>query len=162
MPSLRALPKFRHPIKLVTFDAFHTLYEPKGTIGSHYAAALKPFGIIADSDQVNSAFRQAFAAHLARYSNYGAQYNMTSKLWWCEVIYNTYKRAGLLQDIEARSATRDIMGEVCHNVYELFATAKPYQLYPETASVLQRLQQQNIKVGVISNSDERSGKRSIL
>ncbi|KAJ1983088.1 hypothetical protein H4R34_001476 [Dimargaris verticillata] len=142
MPTLRAVHKFRHPIKLVTFDAFHTLYEPRGTIGSHYAAALKPFGITADSDQVDAAFRQAFAAHLARYSNYGSLYNMTSKLWW--------------------SVNRDIMGEVCNSVYELFATAKPYQLYPETAGVLRRLQQRNIKVGVISNSDERSGECQVL
>jgi putative hydrolase of the HAD superfamily len=132
------------------FDAVGTLFRVRGSVGQIYSQVAADYGVRVDPQALDRAFYQAFARAPA-----GACPGLTGssllaweRAWWQQVVQETFAQVGSLGVFSQFEA-------FFHQVFELFAGADPWELYPETLPVLQTLQQEGIRLGVISNFDSR-------
>ncbi len=134
------------------FDAVGTLFRVRGSVGQIYSQVAADYGVRVDPQALDRAFYQAFAEAPA-----GACPGLTEssllaweRAWWRQVVQETFAQVGSL------TAFGEYRFESFFaQVFELFAGADPWELYPETLPVLQTLQQEGIRLGVISNFDSR-------
>ena len=155
-------------IRLVTFDFLGTLagLRSKVTVGHFYASEAKKVGFDAGLRHVgglNSAFLSAFREISLKHPNFGAQEGLDSYQWWRQVVVNTVINSELVlpspeleqQQAEKKEYQVQRLDMLAKNLYQLFSGRACYQCFPETKMVLQNLQSRHVKLGVISNSDER-------
>jgi putative hydrolase of the HAD superfamily len=72
------------------------------------------------------------------------------RTWWRQVVRETFARVGSLAAF-GEHRFEDFFAQL----FEHFAGADPWELYPETLPALRALQQEGIRLGVISNFDSR-------
>jgi dihydrofolate synthase/folylpolyglutamate synthase len=122
-------------IRAVTFDVGGTLIEPWPSVGHVYAQIAERHGIHVSPETLN---RQFIAAWKAK-KNFG--YSMSE---WTELIVQSF--AGLSGKPDAA---------LCSDLYNHFATAAPWRVFDDVRPCLERLRRRGLKLGVISNWDER-------
>ncbi|KAL1916596.1 uncharacterized protein VTP21DRAFT_5787 [Calcarisporiella thermophila] len=139
-------------IKLITFDAFGTLFKPRGSIGAQYASEAQRRGIPLSKESVKKSFSHAIRHQVQHYPNYGSKQGgkMTSKEWWRQVVKRTFVDAGA-----SPKALEPVFDEMFTTLYERFASAEGYDLFEDSVPVLAELHRRKFKIGVVSNSDER-------
>jgi dihydrofolate synthase/folylpolyglutamate synthase len=123
-------------IRAVTFDVGGTLIEPWPSVGRVYAQIAARHGIHVAADQLN---RQFVAAWKAK-KNFG--YSMSD---WSDLVNESF--AGLTQAPPDDALFSELYGH--------FATAVPWRVFDDVVPCLQRLKRRGLKLGVISNWDER-------
>ncbi len=124
-------------IRAVTFDAGHTLVEPRESVGDVYAAAAARQGASGLSREdlerrFHAALREAGSA-------------VNTKADWARIVDATF--AGLL----SRPPSETFFPEL----FEQFGRAAAWRIYDDVAPTLAALAQSGVRLGVISNWDER-------
>jgi dihydrofolate synthase/folylpolyglutamate synthase len=127
-------------VRAVTFDVGGTLIEPWPSVGDVYAQIAKRHGIHVSPDKLNNQFAAAWKAK----KSFG--YSMAE---WTDLIVQSF--AGLSGKPSAA---------LCDDLYQHFATAAPWRVFDDVRPCLERLRKRGLKLGVISNWDERL--RSLL
>jgi len=138
------------PPKVIFFDAVGTLFGVKGSVGNVYSAIAHRFGVVADAEKLDAAFAEAFKrAPSPTFPNVPAQAIPQKEWeWWHEVTKQTFQQVGLANQFF------DFDG-FFQQLYDHFATAHPWEVYPDVIPCLQRWQDQGIPLGIISNFDSR-------
>ncbi|MFS8855788.1 HAD-IA family hydrolase [Synechococcus sp. H55.7] len=134
------------------FDAVGTLFRVRGGVGQAYSQVAAEYGVRVDPPALDCAFAQAFAQAPtpACPGLTGSVLQEWERAWWRQVVRQTFAQVGSL------AAFGEGQFEVFFaHLFEYFAGAGPWELYPETLPVLQVLQQEGIRLGVISNFDSR-------
>lgn len=119
-------------IKAVTFDVGGTLIEPWPSVGHVYADIAAAHGYQFDPDTLNQRFRTAWKAK---------QNFRHLRADWAALVRATFG-----------------MTECDHffpELYDRFASAKVWRVFDDVRAALLRLKQRGLKLGVISNWDER-------
>lgn len=125
------------PIRAVTFDVGGTLIEPWPSVGHVYAAVACEFGIPSIAPE---ALNQRFGVAWKQRGDF--DYSLRS---WRAVVNDTF--AGL-------AATGP--DEACfHALYRRFGQGRSWRVFPDARPVLSSLRSRGLKLGVISNWDER-------
>lgn len=92
-------------IKLITFDAYNTLFKPRGSLSAQYASIryalsqrvlnclfqveeAKKYGIRVTKDQITTHFGQSYRVQQLKAPFYGINQGMNPKSWWKEVGEN--------------------------------------------------------------------------
>jgi putative hydrolase of the HAD superfamily len=120
--------------RAVTFDVGGTLIEPYPSVGAVYAEAARPFGIEANPDIVTGCFYKAWKErHPFDYSRDA----------WAELVRASFRDFGV------------ISVDCFNSIYEAFAQPSAWRVYPDVLPVLAALRTANIRLGIISNWDER-------
>ncbi len=133
-------------LKLILFDAAGTLFHlPKG-VGYHYALVAQQLGLDLDAAALNRAFARRWSEMPARATT-GEPREDDDKGWWRELVDRVFDDVAP----ETHELDRDNFFEV---VYDHFAEADVWELYPEAIEVLERLQK-SYALGVVSNFDGR-------
>jgi len=123
------------PLKAVTFDAAGTLLEPWPSVGAVYARVAEECGIGPVSiDDLNRQFASAWK------NKRGFDY---SRVAWRRIVEKTF--SGLAH---TKPAFFD-------HLYDEFAQPRCWRVYDDVAPTLERCRTQGLKLGVISNWDER-------
>ena len=133
-------------LKAIFFDAAGTLfYLPRG-VGYHYALVARELGLKWDSAQLDRAFNDAWNAMPSRPAIDGTREN-DDKGWWRQLVDL------VLNDVAPAMGEldRDNFFEI---VYEHFAEAGVWELYPEVPEILEKLQPR-FELAVVSNFDGR-------
>ncbi|MEL6938522.1 MAG: HAD-IA family hydrolase [Cyanobacteria bacterium J06598_1] len=144
MPSAPSLPK------VIYLDAFGTLFGVKGSVGELYSSLARTANVNTDSQAVNRAFFQSFAA-AERMAFPGAEAAAIPELeyrWWKAVVSETFERVGALNKFED-------FDNFYAGLYGYFETSAPWQIYPDTLASLARWKSMGIPLGIISNFDSR-------
>jgi len=138
--------KIEPPPKAIFFDAAGTLfYLPRG-VGYHYALVASELGLKWDSRELDRAFNNAWNAIPRRESIDGPRED-DDKDWWRQLVDLVLNEtAPSMSELD-----RDNFFEI---VYEHFAEAGVWELYPEVLEVLGNLQPR-FQLAVISNFDGR-------
>jgi putative hydrolase of the HAD superfamily len=124
-------------VEAVTFDVGGTLIEPSPSVGHVYAELAAEFGLRnLDPGRLNRQFAAAWKAR--RQFDY-------SRAAWSEIVTQTF--AGL-SPVPPNAACFDA-------IYEGFGRAARWRIYPDVLPALERMQAMGLKLGVISNWDER-------
>ncbi len=136
--------------RVIFFDAVGTLFGVKGSVGEVYSAIARRFGVIASPEELNQAFYQVFkAASPPAFPNFPMpQIPEKEFQWWRDITKLTFQKVGV--------AHKFIDFDVFFTrLYRHFATANPWEVYPDVIPSLQRWQEQGVELGVISNFDSR-------
>lgn len=135
---------------VIFFDAVGTLFGVRGTVGAAYGNLARRFGVEVDDRLLNQAFLDSFAA-TEQAAFPGVMPTEIPRLefqWWEAIASDTFKRAGVFHQFADFSAFFE-------QLYDYFASADPWFVYPDVRPTLESLHSQGIPLGVLSNFDSR-------
>src|SRR5277367_4902132 len=130
------------------FDAAGTLFEAREPIGRTYARLARQFGLEASEDAVAASFRRAFGAAPGLAFGLGLRRDELRRLerhWWRDRVGETFAPLGNFRDFDAYFDA----------LFSYFANPDSWIADLEAAPMLQRLKDDGLKLGVISNFDYR-------
>jgi REG-2-like HAD superfamily hydrolase len=142
---------FRMPLfRLVTFDIKDTLIRVSGTVGQHYAKVAQSHGVLVEADALDKVYPPVWKRMKTEYPNYGINQGMTSKEWWADFVVRVFASAGVIPE-------NGVMTQIGDTLYTRFTRKQGWDLYPNSHNILKSIKKKGIKMGVISNFDERLG-----
>lgn len=151
IPSLdRALADIPDPPPVILLDAVGTLFGVQGSVGEVYRQVAQAFGVEAEAATLDRAFFQAFAA-APPMTFPGVDAGSLSQQefqWWQTLAIETFGQAGYLNQFQDFNAFFQAL-------YDHFATAQPWFVYPEVPATLSQWRAAGIQLGVLSNFDSR-------
>lgn len=122
----------------VLFDAAETLFTTRGSVGQIYAGVARQYGSQAEPAAIQQAFVKQFRGA-------GPLSVANQKPWWRDVVYRVFEEVGMVRDFD----------EFFDRVYDLFRDSNGWMLFPETLDVLNEVKGLGLKLGIISNFDDR-------
>lgn len=127
----------RDKIKALTFDVGGTLIDPWPSVGHVYAEVAKQHGVLdADPEVLNRRFAEAWRTQ----TNFDY-----SRRAWAELVAQTF----------AASAIHESDPHLFADLYARFAGTEVWRLYDDVVPALETLHTSGLRLGVISNWDER-------
>jgi putative hydrolase of the HAD superfamily len=124
-------------IRAVTFDVGNTMIQAWPSVGHIYAEVAAAHGHAGFApEELNRRFRNAFQAH-------GGKVN--TKAEWAWIVAGTF--AGLLP--------KRASDEIFPDLYDRFTHAHAWRVFEDVAPTLRALGERGLKLGVISNWDDR-------
>ncbi|KAJ3844680.1 HAD-like domain-containing protein [Lentinula raphanica] len=138
-------------IRLVTFDALHTLITPRWPIHVQYAMTFEPYLGTLDPNSIKRSFKTALKALQVE----KPAYKHGSQNWWAEVIKRTALGAGANPRILDTS-----LEDIVPRLMNRFSSREGYRIFEDAHPTLRALHKRQIYTAVISNSDSRM--RSVL
>jgi REG-2-like HAD superfamily hydrolase len=121
-------------VRALFFDVGGTLLRPWPSVGAIYASVANRHGIPADANNMERAFRESWTT-LKR-----PGLTVSSKDWWRKVVYRALGQ-------ENQNCFEEL--------YEIFAHADAWQVFPDVEETLREARRRGLHVGIISNWDER-------
>ena len=138
----------RSQIKAVLFDATGTLFTPHPSVGAVYARIAADFGIAIDAAAIDASFAEDFRRVVRELRSRGLA------VWENEAAARAFWRR-LLDAIFLRLAKRPCPKACFQAIYLAFAQADAWRIYPDVPPALDALQSRGLRLGIISNFDER-------
>jgi putative hydrolase of the HAD superfamily len=132
----------------VFFDAGNTLIYAEPPVGEAYAQALRRRGVPADASEVGEGFVRALAELRSQHRGDALPYGNTraqARRWWRRVVALTF------EPYAAAARLDDIFEEL----WDHFASPSSWRVYDDAVPALEALRQMGLRLGVISNWDER-------
>jgi putative hydrolase of the HAD superfamily len=136
--------------KVIFLDAVGTLFGVRGSVGEVYGAIAQKFGVTVPAKTLNEAFLQAFAASEPPVFP-GADLEEIPQCefeWWRVIALRTFQKVGVLDQFGDFT-------EFFDELYNHFATAEPWFIYPDVLPALEGWRRIGIEMGVLSNFDSR-------
>ena len=136
--------------KVIFLDAVGTLFGVKGSVGKVYAEMAQHFGVEVSDNAIDKAFFQNFkAAPPAIFPGSKPEEIPECEFeWWQDIAQRTFQQVGVLDSFSDFSA-------FFAQLYNHFATAEPWFVYPDILPALKHWRQLGIELGVLSNFDSR-------
>jgi putative hydrolase of the HAD superfamily len=136
--------------RVMFFDAVGTLFGVKGSVGQIYAAIAQQHDVEVAPQTLDWAFGPAFkaAGNPAFPGVDPSELAAREYTWWREVAIATFNQADVLPQFADFDAFFD-------ELFQYFATAEPWDLYPDTIATLSQIRSAGIELGVVSNFDSR-------
>ena len=135
---------------VIFFDAVGTVFGVRDGVGVQYAKCADRVGVTVSAASLESAFYDSFKA--AGPSVFPlASADLIPRLefeWWRSVVFETFDRVGVMNQFES-------FNDFFEDLFQYFATAEPWIVYPETVAVLESLQTLGLSIGMVSNFDSR-------
>ncbi|XP_029990714.1 haloacid dehalogenase-like hydrolase domain-containing protein 3 isoform X1 [Sphaeramia orbicularis] len=137
----------RAPLRWVLWDVKDTLLKVRLSVGEQYCKEAERMGLSISPAEVNAAFLQAYRDYSRRYPNYGITHGLNGQSWWMAVVQNTFSKCGV-QDPALKNT-------ISLNLYHNFSNADNWEVYPDTQKALKSCSALGLKLGVVSNFDNR-------
>jgi putative hydrolase of the HAD superfamily len=136
--------------KVIFLDAVGTLFGVRGSVGEVYSAIAHQFGVQVPAEALNKSFLQAFAAsNPAVFPGTDPEEIPYCEFeWWRVLALRTFQQAGVLDQF---TDFTDFFDEL----YNYFATAEPWFIYPDVPPALEAWRRTGIQLGIVSNFDSR-------
>ena len=132
-------------IRLITFDATNTLFKVCGSVGNMYAKTAYKYGITTSPEKLDNNFRKGFKQFNTEYPNFGQAVGMSSQEWWNGVVAVSFNG-----EIESH-----ILNSISSDLYDNFTKKSHWELFADVIPTLEHFKNKDIKLGVLSNFDER-------
>lgn len=143
-----------HNIKLITIDVVNTLIKVNGAVGSIYVNAAKklfPSEFISIDiemeKKIESEFLKIYKQYYVNYPNFGYGKITSQKFWHC-IISDVFRNVGY--DLNSEK-----MNQLTGYLYNDFTSKRHWSVFDEVRDVLSQLAHSDIKVGIVSNFDQR-------
>lgn len=134
------------PIRLVTFDVTNTIIKVSGKVGQNYAKIAALYGKNVEPERLNASFGTVYKRYSERYANFGVSCGMTPFKWWTSVVIDTFKESG---------SDESQLERIAQHLYVMYSTQSGWEVLPNASGTLEKLKQNGLKLGVISNFDDR-------
>lgn len=152
--------------RLITFDAYDTLFHPRHEVGYWYKRAVEfhvpSIGSAAPNVKIFSKnFRSAFSRMSKQYPCYGAIAGLSAATWWFQLVQDTLYLS--LHGILSESFLEQRMPLLFRDLYyDIFQSDEAWVLADGTKQLLEYLDKHrgedaaSVKIGIVSNSDDRT------
>ncbi|XP_077582875.1 haloacid dehalogenase-like hydrolase domain-containing protein 3 [Stigmatopora nigra] len=137
----------RAPLRWVLWDVKDTLLRVRSSVAEQYCDEARRMGLNLEPAEVDVAFRQAYRNHSRQFPNYGISQGLNGHWWWTEVVKATFS--------ECRVRDPALLNEMARNLYQNFSNANNWELFPDSKSALESCSSLGLKMGVVSNFDNR-------
>lgn len=136
--------------KVIFLDAVGTLFGVKSSVGKVYSEMAHRFGVEVSPEALDQAFLKSFpAAPPPIFPGTPPEDIPECEFeWWHIVSLRTFQQVGVLDQFSDFSV-------FFAELYNHFATAEPWVVYPEVRPTLEGWKQLGIELGVLSNFDSR-------
>jgi len=136
--------------QVIFFDAVGTLFGVRGTVGQIYGQFAQQEGLDIDEQDLDRAFIQSFkAAPRAAFSDASlADLPTLEYQWWRAIAHQSFSQVGVISKLSDFDA-------FFQPLFDYFAKAEPWVVYPETVLVLSQLTALEIELAIVSNFDSR-------
>jgi putative hydrolase of the HAD superfamily len=136
--------------KVIFLDAVGTLFGVKGSVGENYAKITSQFGVNIAPEILDQAFFKCFknASPLAFSEVEITAIPQLEYDWWKTLARKTFREANILEEFADFDA-------FFVELYQFFATEKPWFIYEDVIPTLEYWQKQGIELAIISNFDTR-------
>src|SRR5881409_3155230 len=124
--------------RAVLFDAAETLLTTRGSVGEIYGSIARRYGSTAPVEAIQAAFARQFRGA-------GPLSIEDQKGWWKDVVHRVFSEVGMVDNFD----------QFFDEVYERFRSSEGWVLFPDTIEALTDLKRSGLKLGVISNFDNR-------
>jgi putative hydrolase of the HAD superfamily len=147
--DLLAIPIENLP-QTIFLDAVGTIFGVKGGVGAVYSEFAHKFGVDCVAGEVDRAFYQEFKAADPGVFADVAPVDVPAQeyLWWQEINRRTFTKLEKIDDFT------DFAG-FFSELYEYFATAAAWEVYPDSLPALERWQKMGVTMAMLSNFDTR-------
>lgn len=135
MESQAARTKLK-PIKAVTFDVGGTLIAPWPSVGEVYAEVAAGHGVVVPPEVLSARFKAAWRT-FSPFEN--------SRANWAQLVDETFR--GLCDSLPSTTFFPEL--------YARFARADAWRIFPDVFPALEALTARGIRLGILSNWDER-------
>ncbi|ELU07402.1 hypothetical protein CAPTEDRAFT_223262 [Capitella teleta] len=135
-------------LRLLTFDITNTILRVKGSPGQEYARAAWLRGIEISSQDLDRVYRPTWKNLRREMPLYGHNQGMTTWDWWRRFVHTVFLNAGY-------QGPNSHLDDVCETLWQRFDEGFNWDVLPHSRQVLTHLRTQGLKLGVISNFDER-------
>ncbi len=137
-------------IRAVLFDVVGTLIELREPAGAFYSRVAQAHGVSLPASHLTDAFSRVLpkASPLVFTQTSIEEVPALERRWWWERVRETLRAA----DGTAHFEDFDAYFE---ELFQVFATSEAWQLVDGALEVLRELQEQKLKLGVVSNFDHR-------
>src|SRR6184192_4165599 len=125
--------------RAILFDAAETLFTTRGSVGEIYGSIARQYGSTAPTEAIQAAFTRQFRGA-------GPLSVKDQKRWWKDVVYRVFTEVGMVDNFD----------QFFDQVYDRFRDSQGWTLFAETTEVLAELKRRGLKLGVISNFDDRA------
>ena len=125
--------------RAVLFDAAETLFTTRGSVGQIYGSIARQYGSTASDDAIQAAFARQFRGA-------GPLSVQDQKRWWKDVVHRVFTEVGMVDNFD----------KFFDQLYDRFRDSQGWALFPETTEVLAELKSRSLKLGIISNFDNRA------
>lgn len=126
-------------------DAGGTLFRPYPSVGAIYAEVAGRYGLPADPEQLESIFHAAWVERDGLASLSGHSTEKKEKEWWRTLVAEVFSKFGRIENFDA----------FFEELYDRFARAEAWRLFPDTLPLLKELKGRGKIVGIVSNWDSR-------
>lgn len=135
----------------VLFDAGNTLLRVRRSVGAVYAEVAGRFGAEADPVLLDARFHATFARLRETFLVGVSRPHSTDRerRWWRTLV------AEVFRNTPAGTALAHRFDHFFAALYDEFALAKHWELFPDVIPCLDRLERRSLPVGVVSNWDSR-------
>lgn len=139
----------QHP-KVIFLDAVGTLFGVKGSVGEVYGQIAQKFGVEVSPEELDRAFYNSFkkSDKMAFPGVSPEEIPLKEFEWWEAVAINTFQEAGVWEKFTD-------FASFFTELYDHFATAEPWFIYPDVIPALEHWQNLGITLGILSNFDTR-------
>lgn len=139
----------QHP-KVIFLDAVGTLFGVKGSVGEVYGKIAQKFGVEVSPEELDRAFYSSFkkSEKMAFPGVPPEEIPLKEFEWWEALAINTFQEAGVWEKFTD-------FASFFTELYDHFATAEPWFIYPDVIPTLEHWQNLGITLGVLSNFDTR-------
>ncbi|PAA93799.1 hypothetical protein BOX15_Mlig023196g1, partial [Macrostomum lignano] len=136
----------------VTFDAWGTLVRARKSVGYQYLKYAKSYGIDAVSqERLDAAVPSTLSAMLTERPNFDrASGAATAEAWWSEFIRRLFVAAS-----DGALKPKDVPEIMCKNLRNFYKTPGAVELTEGCSETLEALAARSLKLGVLSNFDDR-------
>lgn len=128
--------------KVITFDAYNTLYATTLPVMEQYSIVARKYNINIDPEQLKERFPAVFKALKKEHPSYGKYTNITAIEWWSLLIRNVFHPA-------------EASNEMIDEILSRFEGEQAYKVYPDVLVFLKevKLKHPHVVLGIISNTD---------
>ncbi|KAJ3018706.1 UNVERIFIED_CONTAM: Haloacid dehalogenase-like hydrolase domain-containing protein 3 [Siphonaria sp. JEL0065] len=138
--------------KVITFDAFNTLFRLKDSVANIYIQQLRLHCGPSQAPTpaaVALSFQSAFKRNDRLHPLFGRDLKGGYPTWWQTVVNQTFEDAG----VDKRDLNQK---DISQHIFNHFSTAAPFEVNPAARPLLAELKGRQFVVGIVSNSDERT------
>ncbi|XP_029358497.1 haloacid dehalogenase-like hydrolase domain-containing protein 3 [Echeneis naucrates] len=137
----------RFPLRWVLWDVKDTLLKVRLSVGEQYCKEAEQLGLSLNPLEVDAAFRQAYRKYSHRYPNYGIAQGLGGQSWWMGVVQDTFSQCRVQEPV--------LLNTLARKLYQNFSNAENWELFPDSKKALESCSSLGLKLGVVSNFDNR-------
>jgi putative hydrolase of the HAD superfamily len=132
-------------IKAVFLDAGGTLFQPHPSVGEIYASVAAEHNLYVMPDYIEERFHELWAERDGLASLTAHSGEKEEKAWWRKLVFDVFSEIGDMNGFD----------KFFEELYDRFACAEAWRLFPDAVPLLQELNRRGKTVGIVSNWDSR-------